>query len=257
MIASMMHSADSLGLTSLAQRRIELKYTVDARLASEVQQWAREHLEADEHCSPQSLDSYEVSTLYFDSPALDIYHRTPQSDISKRRIRRYGAESTLWLEVKSKKQNVVKKRRSAIAAEQLQPLAVATQESRLKSDGEEWDWFAQLLIEKQLQPMVLVHYRRFARAKCADGESLRLTIDTQMQASTCREWNVHHRGASPAYDLGDTQILELKFNNNMPFLFKQLLQAFPILSANFSKYRTAVGKCEIASAPLLGRNTDA
>ena len=64
-----------------------------------------------------------------------------------------------------------------------------------------------------------------------------------MMALPIQGWNVT-KGRSheerPRNALTDSEILELKFNDTMPLLFKELLRSFPLPVAAFSKYRTAL-----------------
>ncbi len=234
----------------IQDKRIELKYLLDAHLAMEVRRWAREHLGVDAHCNPLLGDSYEVNTLYLDSPELDLYYRTPEIGRTKHRIRRYSDEATLWVETKRKRSNVVNKNRTATSEAELIAHLTETQ-SAYDNPSNGWcgDWFIDRLKERRLQPTVQVHYRRFARTSVLGGECLRLTIDSHLQASRAEGWNV---GSSTdvnrclRYSATDTEILELKFHNQMPHLFKDLLRAFSIPATKFSKYRTAV-QCYIDS----------
>lgn len=219
-------------------KRIELKYLLDAGLSLEVRAWAREHLGVDSHCHESLGDSYEVNTLYLDTPELDLFHRTGGIGSAKHRIRRYGNEATLWMETKRKKSNVVDKNRTAVNDDE-----VVSRLSDL-SDLRTWcgDWFAARIVERRLQPTVQVHYRRFARTSTLDGESLRLTIDSHLQVSPANRWNVASSSEIGPQRIHSTapEILELKFHNQMPHLFKELLRTFAIPATAFSKYRTSV-----------------
>ncbi len=99
-------------------------------------------------------DSYDVNTLYLDTPELDLFHRTGELGNAKHRIRRYGDESTLWVETKSKKANVVNKNRTA--TNEVEVI------SRLSDFANQTPWcgdcFAGRIIERRLQPTVQIHY---------------------------------------------------------------------------------------------------
>ncbi len=232
-------------------QRIELKYLLDADLSQQVRQWARERLGVDAHCSDTFGDSYDVTTLYLDTPELDLFHRTGEIGKAKHRIRRYGDEPTLWVETKRKKSDVVNKNRTATNDGE-----VVARLSDL-SDPTAWcgSWFATRVSERRLQPTVQVHYRRFARTSTLGGENMRLTIDSQLQASAADGWNVASTSDAANQDrirATDAEILELKFHNTMPVLFKELLMTFAIPVTGFSKYRTAVNAWNLTtSAPML------
>jgi VTC domain len=238
--------------TQIHDQRIEMKYLLDAKLSIDVRAWAREHLGVDSHCNASLDDSYDVNTLYLDTPELDLFHRTGTIGSAKHRVRRYGDETTLWIETKSKKKNVVQKNRTAASEDEC-----LTHLSDLTNDSP-WcgDWFTGRIIERRLQPTVQVHYRRFARMSTLGGESLRLTIDSQLQSSPANGWNIASTSdrcdPSRRFSSASAEVLELKFHRRMPHLFKELLRTFAIPLASFSKYRTAC----VAACPSLGRSPE-
>jgi hypothetical protein len=229
-------------------KRIELKYQLDPCLASEVKQWAREHLTADPNC--ESGDSYDVNSLYLDTPQLDLFHQTGSIGRRKYRVRRYGCESKLWLESKSKKKNEVQKTRCVGSEDDVMntlfELGRSTAENRGTAATKPLfgDWFRKQAIKKQLQPTTQIHYRRFARMGSELGQNMRLTIDSQLHASPASGWNVasEEAGSDRTQRVKATglEILELKFHRFMPHRFKELLREFPIPLTGFSKYRAAV-----------------
>jgi hypothetical protein len=268
-------------LEQLADKRIELKFMLDEPLAESVMHWARQHLGVDAHCDSRWGDSYEVNTLYLDNDDFDVYYRREGVDGCKHRLRRYGHEHTVWLETKRKRNFVVHKNRTAVDEhevarwrEQVQLQETRTADPALTSQMRAapeslhrqshcdnastvaWcgDWFANRVVQLELKPVVLVHYRRFARTAYLGGESLRLTIDSEIEARVARDWSVatrdEGRQIEQVQQIGGARILELKFNNSMPALFKQLLQAYPILATQFSKFRTAVNICCPVSSKL-------
>jgi hypothetical protein len=111
---------------------------------------------------------------------------------------------------------------------------------RLTSEVDpEWDgaWFGQRLQARQLQPVCRVSYRRLAFIGATVTGPIRLTIDHQLGASPCSEW---HFSGEPARDvqlLADHQILEMKFRDVMPGLFRQLIDDLCLQPGSFSKYR--------------------
>ncbi len=145
---------------SLDEHRVEFKYHLDLALATEVRDWAKQNLIADEHCDPSQGDSYDIHTLYLDTETWDLYQRTDAVGKAKHRVRRYGNSDMLWLETKKKnKQSVVTKRRYALSTvewlERLQKID--------RSQAWDGEWFMESIRERALRPAVNVHYRRFAR----------------------------------------------------------------------------------------------
>lgn len=229
-------------------KRIELKYQLDPCLASEVKQWAREHLTADPNC--ESGDSYDVNSLYLDTPQLDLFHQTGSIGHRKYRVRRYGCESKLWLESKSKKKNEVQKTRCVGSEDEVMNTLLELERASTRSDSADpttpalGDWFLKQAIKKQLRPTTQIHYRRFARMGSELGQNMRLTIDSQLHASPASGWDVasEEAGSDRTQRVKATglEILELKFHRFMPHRFKELLREFPIPMTGFSKYRAAV-----------------
>ncbi|MCM2374997.1 polyphosphate polymerase domain-containing protein [Aporhodopirellula aestuarii] len=248
--------------TDPSLRRVEMKFMLDESLSSQVRDWAIDHLGIDENCDEGN--SYDINSLYLDTPELDLYHRTGVIGKAKHRIRRYGRDQMLVLESKRKKNMVVRKNRTAVFESDLTPRLMsrssdrvsqiadsATTEETVAETEDVWcgDWFMRRLVKRNLAPAVQIAYRRFARTSMIDGENLRLTIDSNLTAAPADNWNVAGKhddfleGDRNAFrSIGNFEILELKFQNSMPHLFKELLRTFPIPGTNFSKYRTAIGQ---------------
>lgn len=247
-------------------QRIEMKFQLDASLSAQVRLWARDHLGVDENCSADSGDSYQISTLYLDTPELDLFHRAGVIGAAKHRIRRYGDEQTLWLETKRKKKMVVRKNRTAVfesdwqgAIAECSAAGQPVESTCTPIDRPLWcgDWFVDRIVERRLQPAIQIAYRRFARAATLDGQSLRLTIDSHMTAGPIDGWNVTHRVPNNFSSIADHEILELKFHNQMPPLFKQLLRTFSIPATGFSKYRTGMSRRSGAANGSPAKTLDA
>ena len=107
----------------------------------------------------------------------------------------------------------------------------------------------QRIADRSVRPAVQVHYRRFARTSTLEGENLRLTIDSHLQASRVSGWDDslvrNQSSVERRQNVSPVQILELKFHNQMPWLFKELLRTFAIPASGFSKYRSAVDGCQL------------
>src|SRR4051812_26013707 len=78
----------------------ELKFLLHEAQAQLVEAWARRRLMLDPHGEPALAGAYRTVSLYFDTPQLDVYQRTPSYKRRKFRVRRYGAAPLLFLERK-------------------------------------------------------------------------------------------------------------------------------------------------------------
>jgi len=225
-------------------RRIELKYCVDPLQADQIRSWAMEHLQGDENCDPAIGNGYLVSTLYLDTPELDIFHRRGDVITGKHRIRRYGNETSLWLERKCKSNQVVRKQRCVVDEQLIAAVADLPRDSDASATVGAVPptaiWFRDRIGKLQLAPTVAVQYLRFARVGTSSRGAVRLTIDQAICGTRADGWLVPSGLADGAALLPDSQILELKFTEHLPAIFKSLLYEFRLRGTSFSKYRTSV-----------------
>jgi len=209
----------------------ELKFKVDAEQAARIHQWSRVNLVPDPHGDPAQGGTYTTTTLYFDTPELDVYHRSDSYRRSKYRIRRYGMMSSVFLERKTKTGDRVRKQRTTVAESALSVL-----DRQPSSAVWEGQWFHDRIINKRLHPSCLISYRRQAWiGSCSEGP-LRLTVDSDIQGILCNEFRlVPFDGGLPM--LPGRLIAELKFINALPLPFKRLLDDLRINPGPVSKYR--------------------
>ena len=77
------------------------------------------------------------------------------------------------------------------------------------------------------------------------GQAVRLTIDENLVGVPARGWE-----AQPLQEgldlLPGRGLLELKFHDSMPELFRRLLPELPLQAARVSKYRRCVRLCGLA-----------
>jgi hypothetical protein len=202
----------------------------------EVLAWVREHLPADPHASRTGDETYRIQSVYFDTNDLAVYHRQAGYRDSKFRLRRYGDEEAIYLEEKRKSRGWVSKVRTRITEAEL-PLLTAP------SVPPEWagTWFREALAERQLVPCCQVAYRRLAREGETEGGPVRLTLDREIHCAGAA-------GLVPARELEHAlsipvTLLELKYRNAFPRLFRELIDTFGLAPAAASKYRRAAEAC--------------
>lgn len=209
----------------------ELKFLLDEARAREVEAWARGRLALDPHGDPALGGAYWTTSLYFDTPELDVYHRSPGYKCRKFRVRRYGAAAWAFLERKSKWGDRVEKRRTAVPEGELAQLAHPM--SMVTWPGH---WFHRRLLARRLGPACRISYQRTAYVgACAEGP-LRLTLDRRGRGALSREWGVGTpENALPL--LRGQVILELKFRAALPAPFKMIVQDMRLSPSGVSKYR--------------------
>jgi hypothetical protein len=216
----------------------ELKFLIDEDRAQRITDWARVHLNSDPHAGGVHGDGYHVNSLYLDTPNMDVFHRSELYQRRKYRLRRYGADAKVWLEVKRKQKGLVRKQRISIDDYSIEHRVVGAVDP-------EWDgaWFRQRLDELALRPVCQVTYRRFARIGTTVNGTMRLTIDDNLTGALASGWQVPNCPLEGISLLQNQRILELKFQVVMPVIFRQLVEQEQLLTTSFSKYRTSVEEC--------------
>lgn len=230
----------------------ELKFLVDATAAKQIEAWARDHLAIDAHADAALGGAYRVRSIYCDTAGLDVYLRNDGHRRRKFRLRRYGGETVVHLERKSKPGDRVRKRRTAVAGHEIARLSAATPDPA-------WPgfWFQRRLLDRRLQPRCLITYERHAHVGMSSDGPLRLTLDHQIRAALTDGYSFETTSPD-ALLLPDAVILELKYQSSMPALFKCLIHDMKLTPTNVSKYRVGIEACGLAAntpaaVPCAGR----
>jgi hypothetical protein len=224
----------------------ETKFLVPAATGDAIRDWARRHLTADPHGGGHAGDEYDTTTLYYDSPAFDVFHRRGSFGRSKYRVRRYGRHSHVFLERKLRRPGMLSKRRTLVPMDAL---------ARLDEPLIGWDggWFQRRLELRRLRPVCEISYHRIARAGTGAHGPIRLTLDDRLVVAEADRAGFSEEGDRLPF-LRNQLVLELKYRFSAPPLFKQLVEAFALQPAPVSKYRlgmAALGSPE--TAPLIAR----
>ena len=231
--------ADSLNPRPYAS---EIKFLLDAATAQRVRDWARQYLACDPNGSGPFSDEYRTTSLYFDNEQFDTFHRRGSFGRAKYRVRRYGDDTTLFLERKLKANGYLHKRRAPVPLDALGSLDLAAPAA---TDARS-QWFRRRLALRQLRPVCEVSYVRTARMSHDGASPMRLTIDEAVQARTAEGLRF---AMAPGHDaLGRQCVLELKYVRTPPVLMKGLLEEFALQPAAVSKYRLSVEALGMAPA---------
>jgi hypothetical protein len=207
----------------------EMKFLAPESGIEAIAAWARVNMAPDSHVDP-SWGGYVVSSLYFDTPSLAVYHRVAPHDSEKYRARRYGSERFLFLERKAKRRGRVTKRRTLIPEEELSLLG--------PSEATDWcgEWFRDALEAGPLSPTCRITYRRLAFLGVSSGERVRLTIDRSFRCAEASDLALPEVCGGTNL-LAGMSIIEMKFPTTLPALFKELLRDVPLRPSRISKYR--------------------
>jgi hypothetical protein len=219
----------------------ELKFLVDRTLGLRVRDWGRAHLPPDPHGGGPFRDEYTVSSLYFDTERHDVFYRRGSFGRSKYRVRRYGRGDVIFLERKLRKPGLLHKRRTRTGIAELQ---------RLSADPEHaWagHWFHRRLLARRLRPVCSLTYSRVARVAERRSGAIRLTIDDGIRVTGIDDLTFDSGAMLPV--LEQKMVVEVKFREDLPGIFKELIETFMLVPTTSSKYR--LGMVALGLFPAL------
>jgi len=208
----------------------EIKIVVDGALGVQIQDWARLNLDPDPYGSGPFGDQYLTTSLYFDTPNRDVFHRRGSFGRAKYRIRRYGQGAHVFLERKLRKPGLLVKRRTKVSIEDLR---------RLEDDSvTDWglgNWFRRRVVGRRLEPVCQLSYHRVARGVMSSTGPARLTVDDGIRVAPIDRVGFVSDPGLPV--LEGCMIVEMKFRAHMPVQFEALLEQFQVRPQAASKYR--------------------
>jgi hypothetical protein len=221
----------------------EVKFVVNAEVGSRIREWTRANLEPDPHGGGLFNDEYRTTSLYFDTALGDVFHRRGSFGRSKYRVRRYGTASFVFLERKLRKPGILVKRRTTVDLEALDRLS----DSRSYPD---WpgDWFHRRLLLRQIKPVCQVSYSRTARLARTPEGPVRLTLDEDVRVVPASTTRFSGRGGQLV--VPGQMILELKYRQHVPAIFKRLVEEFALEPERVSKYRVGMTVLGAAGSAL-------
>jgi len=211
----------------------EIKFLIDSSLAAEIQDWMRTNLQPDENGTGPFGDEYATSSLYFETPKFDVFHRRGSYGRSKYRIRRYGLADSMFLERKFRTDRLLAKRRTAVPLTDFGCLEGAR-------SNPEWSgyWFHRRLLVRQLHPLLQLSYDRTARLGASGTGPVRMTIDFNLRVLPLPDRAFLPGTGFPMME--GQNIVELKYRVALPGLFKQLVERYKLKTQPVSKYRAGL-----------------
>ncbi len=225
-------------------QRLELKYVLDEAQAARVRSDVERFCVRDEN--QDTPEGYLLTSLYLDTPSFAFHEAKMRRDADrlKLRVRSYDETGPVFLEVKRKTVDVVRKTRIKVPRAGWGRTARA---GRLTGhrDPRGLEYFAQLAAQWGAEPVLLVEYRREAYRN--DWENYaRVTFDRSIRVQPQRDWSMRADPAAwcevdpePSWP-GRSVILELKCETFMPAWMGQLIELHGLRRSGFSKYSRGV-----------------
>jgi hypothetical protein len=235
----------------IQRQRFEYKYMISEEVALGVRDFVSSYLSLDEFSSVQADYSYPVHSLYLDSPDLVLYQNTINGDKNrfKLRLRFYetGADKPVYLEIKRRLNNTIRKQRAAVRREDVANLIAGyvPEERHLAAEVpgamDALESFVTLVHRLRATPRSHVSYQREAWVD-EGANSVRITLDRNVrseprQTLSFDPWMLH-----PTDVFGRAVVLELKFTDRFPKWFNHLVQSFGLVQGAAAKYVDGIGR---------------
>src|SRR3989338_4292406 len=223
-------------------QRFEFKYYLPKSKADKLIPALLNYLDWDPYIKELNTDFYQVNSLYFDNQTFGCYwdKESGLSDRKKLRLRYYNQLSNLnspvFLEIKRKKDALVIKDRIYLQAANC--LCHNLDESLFKLHRAQPDndflkeiiWFKK---KNLLKPKLFISYKRKAFVGKLD-KGFRVTFDYDIKTQSQDDFASKQNNLKEIYPEG--VVLELKYNNVLPFWFQEIIQKYQLQRLAYSKY---------------------
>lgn len=218
----------------------ELKMALSADQAAEVETWARRRLQPDMHGDG---GVYKTLSVYLDTPAYDVFHRSKGFKRRKYRIRRYDGTDLIHLERKSRKGDRVNKRREVVA------FGLTGELGHLQPEPDSpLAWFLRQVRVRALRPSAKVSYVRSAFMGTSPEGTVRLTLDRDIVGEPTDDWRPTAMNGAKAL-LPGAVMLEMKYHATLPAMFRDLIVGLTPQPGRMSKYRLCVREWGLGDLP--------
>lgn len=219
----------------------EIKFVVDVAMRPALLEWFRSNLQPDGYGTGPCHDEYVITSLYFETPEFDVYHRRASYGRSKFRARRYGLGDFVFLERKFRTDRLLAKRRTTVPLAEIQLLAESTPDPA-------WPgyWFHRRVLLRRLRPLTQMSYDRVARIGTTRHGAVRVTVDTNLRVLPMPD-----RAFIPGVGLPliqDKCIVEVKYRVELPAIIRRFAETFKLEAVAVSKYRIGLKELDYAPA---------
>ncbi len=238
-------------------QRFEFKYQLPLATVEGMIPEFLKYMEFDPYAIKLPDHAYTVASLYYDSVGLGCYYDKIAGVKTRKKLRirfydfNFNPETPVFLEIKRKYDTVVVKDRLMLNYQQCCDLLQNNKKVNLQLDEAQKETLNEFLWLKNYNgmiPQVLIVYKRKPLISKVDP-NFRVTIDFDIQACPAAWLN----------DMGEKKpvipnlaILEVKFNNVLPFWFHRLIQKYNLDQRPFSKYCNSLEMCrpELANTEI-------
>ena len=233
-------------MPSAAIKRSEQRYVVEQDKAIAMRDHVRNHLKLDEHGQGNESFSYEVHSLYLDSDDLQLFWSCINDDENQVRMRlRFYADDpaeAIFLETKQRLKDRFVKERTPVKRDAVALLFTETETSpdflisRTQNQMLALDCFCQLVRSRHLRPKLHLSFSREAYR----GDNASLNFDRFVRAEPDFSTKLRPEMQRPIFVWGNDVVVELKFIDREPEIFRDIIRRFDLRSCEVEKYVDAV-----------------
>jgi len=254
LVQTHMHTSQSI--SKLHFQRFEFKYILDIEQYHDICTQIQKYMVLDPEAE-QGVGSYEVASLYFDSPMFYAYWEKIDGarKRKKMRIRTYRSGNKVadysFFEIKRKFDAVVLKDRVFLDDLSYRSLIqsgsmVGTPVAK-KNNGvvEEYEYERKL---RYLEPKVLVLYKRDPYLG-KYNDRVRVTFDYNIKARRAEELFIDFNSPEFTDVSGYKVIMEVKFNDRLPPYIASIIREYSLERVPYSKYCESIEA--VYSLPML------
>ncbi len=230
--------------------RHEAKYHVPVHALDRVRRYMQPFMRPDRYAADKPGFRYRVTSVYLDSENLELYRMTARGikNRFKLRMRWYDddSEQPVFLEIKRRADQVVRKRRVAVGHDLAATVLRATAGPSLDASTESMrgsavDEFAMLAARSRAKPMLLVRYWREAYESLGP-DPVRITFDTALEHAVTTTGALLGRGEALQWKPTphDGAIIEIKFTEVFPAWVRGLIDEMQLQKQSIPKYCLSV-----------------
>ncbi|EGA90802.1 hypothetical protein GPDM_03350 [Planococcus donghaensis MPA1U2] len=217
------------------QGRREIKHEMTKMDCYLLRNKLKHYMEVDPHAKESG--TYSIRSVYFDNFDNKVMNQKKEGlfERDKFRVRLYDSNNSfLNLEKKSKRNNLTYKQKCSMTAEEYEKIRSGDlnwMESDSRTLIQDLYWQMNLL---QLKPLTVVDYER--EVFIYKHGNVRVTFDSEIKTSL-RNNDVLNPNIAMVETEPDVVILEVKFDEFLPNVIKQLLQVSDMRAGAYSKYQ--------------------
>ena len=253
-------------MENLLQRsRFELKYIIGEPTAHELRHFARNHLMPDPFADVTRGYSYNIYSVYLDSPGLSLMNQTLEGlkNRFKLRVRFYddNPDHPVFFEVKRRVNDAIVKVRAKVRRDAADRLMYAHRSwpdrSDLANPSDDRGFaalskFCTLRDKMEARPQVLVSYSREAWCSPED-DSIRVTFDRQLEGAPYDADKTFRLARDEQWLRPPMSgvVLELKFTDRFPNWMRQMVQTFSLQRTSMAKYVTCASEMSVDGQSLI------